>query len=309
MRFLVTGGAGFIGSNIVWRLVGEGHEVEIIDDTSLGNLKNLPESGRLRITKGDVRDRALLEEAFSRAEGVFFDAARSSSPMFYPDPRDGVEVNVMGFINALEAARKRDMPIVYASTSSLYSRCEPPHREDMQVTPGSFYEYSFLAREMAAKLYRELYGVRAVGLRYFSVYGPREEFKGKYANNISQFAWEMMRGKRPVIYGDGTQTRDFVFVGDVVEANILAMGAADRVGGEVFNVGTGIETTFNRVVEILAEELNVEVKPVYVENPIKNYVRRTLADTTKAAEKLGFRAKVNLLEGIRKTLEYYRARL
>ncbi|MBC7127800.1 MAG: GDP-mannose 4,6-dehydratase, partial [Candidatus Methanosuratus sp.] len=103
--------------------------------------------------------------------------------------------------------------------------------------------------------------------------------------------------------------RDFVFVGDVVEANILAMGAADRVGGEVFNVGTGIETTFNRVVEILAEELNVEVKPVYVENPIKNYVRRTLADTTKAAEKLGFRAKVNLLEGIRKTLEYYRARL
>ncbi|MDH7555936.1 MAG: NAD-dependent epimerase/dehydratase family protein [Candidatus Methanosuratincola sp.] len=306
MRFLVTGGAGFIGSNIVWRLVGEGHEVEVIDDTSLGNLKNLPESGRLRITKGDVRDRALLEEAFSRAEGVFFDAARSSSPMFYPDPRDGVEVNVMGFINALEAARKRDMPIVYASTSSLYSRCDPPHREDMQVAPGSFYEYSFLAREMAAKLYRELYGVRAVGLRYFSVYGPREEFKGKYANNISQFAWEMMRGKRPVIYGDGTQTRDFVFVSDVVEANILAMGAADRAGGEVFNVGTGIETTFNRVVEILAEELNAQVKPIYVENPIKNYVRRTLADTTKASERLGFRAKVPLREGIKKTLEYYR---
>lgn len=305
----MTGGAGFIGSNLVWRLVGDGDEVEIIDDTSLGSLKNLPESGRLKLTRGDVRDGVLIEEAIGRADGVFFDAARSSSPMFYPDPREGVEVNLMGFMNALEAARRHDTPIVYASTSSLYSRCTPPHREDMQVVPGSFYEYSFLAREMAAKLYRELYGVRTVGLRYFSVYGPREEFKGKYANNISQFAWEIMRGKSPVIYGDGTQTRDFVFVEDVVEANILAMRAADRAGGEVFNVGTGIETTFNRVVEILAEELNVEVKPVYVENPIKNYVRRTLADTTKAAEKLGFMAKVNLRDGIRKTLEYYRARL
>jgi len=309
MRFLVTGGAGFIGSNIVWRLIGRGDEVEVIDDTSLGKPNNLPESGRLSFIKGDVRDKALLEGAFSRVEGVFFDAARSSSPMFYPDPREGVEVNVMGFMNALESARKHDVPIVYASTSSLYSRCDPPHREEMQIVPGSFYEYSFLAREMAARLYRELYGVRAVGLRYFSVYGPREEFKGKYANNISQFAWEMMKGRRPVIYGDGTQTRDFVFVEDVVEANLLAMGNADRAGGEVFNVGTGVETTFNQVVEILAEELGVDIKAVYVANPIKNYVRRTLADTTKAAERLGFRAKVPLRDGIRRTIEYYRARL
>lgn len=305
MKYLVTGGAGFIGSNIVWRLVGNGNEVEVIDEMSLGNPKNLPQSGRLKIIKGDVRDRVLLEDAFGRADGVFFDAARSSSPMFTPDPRDGVEVNVMGFMNALEAARKRDVPIVYASTSSLYSRCNPPHREDMQVVPGSFYEYSFLAREMAARLYYDLYGVKAVGLRYFSVYGPREEFKGKYANNISQFAWEMMKGRSPVIYGDGTQTRDFVFVSDVVEANLLAMENAARAGGEVFNVGTGVETTFNKVVEILAEELGAQIRPTYVENPIKNYVRRTLADTSKAAQGLGFMAKVPLREGIRKTLQYY----
>ncbi len=305
MRFLVAGGAGFIGSNIVWRLVGDGFEVEVIDDMSLGSPKNLPEGGRLKITEGDVRDRDLLEEAIGRSDGVFFDAARSSSPMFTPDPSEGVEVNVMGFMNALEAARKRDVPLVYASTSSLYSRCNPPHREGMQVVPGSFYEYSLLAREMAARLYHELYGVEAVGLRYFSVYGPREEFKGKYANNISQFAWEMMKGRRPVIYGDGNQTRDFVFVSDVVEANLLAMENAARAGGDVFNVGTGVETTFNKVVEILGEELGTDIKPIYVENPIKNYVRRTLADTSKAAERLGFVAKVPLREGVRKTLDYY----
>ncbi len=306
MRFLVTGGAGFIGSNIVWRLVDEGDEVEVFDDMSLGKAMNLPKSAGLKVAKGDVRDGALLEGAFSRVDGVFFDAARSSSPMFIPDPRDGVEVNVMGFLNALEAARRRDVPIVYASTSSLYSRCEPPHREDMAVVPGSFYEYSFLAREMAAKLYHELYGVCAVGLRYFSVYGPREELKGKYANNISQFAWEMMKGRRPVIYGDGTQTRDFVFVEDVVEANLLAMKSADRAGGEVFNVGTGVETAFNTVVEILGEELGTRLRPAYVENPIKNYVRRTLADTSKSERVLGFRARVPLRDGIRKTLDYYR---
>ncbi|MEN3064255.1 MAG: GDP-mannose 4,6-dehydratase, partial [Candidatus Methanosuratincola petrocarbonis] len=124
-----------------------------------------------------------------------------------------------------------------------------------------------------------------------------------------QFAWEIMKGRRPIIYGDGTQTRDFVFVEDVVEANLLAIENADRAGGEVFNVGTGVETTFNRVVEILAEELGVDIKATYVENPIRNYVRRTLADTTKAAERLGFRARVPLREGIRRTIEYYKARV
>ncbi|MDI9643828.1 MAG: NAD-dependent epimerase/dehydratase family protein [Candidatus Verstraetearchaeota archaeon] len=304
MKFLVTGGAGFIGSNIVWRLVSEGHEVSVLDDMSLGRSENLPKG--VRIVQGDVRDRILFEDASKGVDVVFYEAARSSSPMFSPDPRNGVEVNVMGFLNALEAARKFGFAIVYASTSSLYSRCEPPHSEGMAVVPGSFYEYSFLAREGAARLYHELYGVRAVGLRYFSVYGPREEAKGKYANNISQFAWEMMEGRRPVIYGDGTQTRDFIFVEDVVEANLLAMEAANHEGGEVFNVGTGVETTFNRIVELLSDELGSEARPLYVENPIKNYVRRTLADTTKSERLLGFKARTPLREGIRRTIEYYK---
>jgi len=306
MKFLVIGGAGFIGCNIVRRLVREDYEVAVLDDMSLGkeeNLKGLP-SKKVSLVIGDVRDASLVEELTKDVAGVFHVAARSSAPMFSPDPREGIEVNLKGFLNVMDAARRRDFPVVYASTSSLYGRCKPPHREDMLVMPGSFYEYSFYARELATSLYAELYGLRVVGLRYFSVYGPQEEYKGRYANNISQFLWGMMKGERPVIYGDGTQTRDFTFVKDVVEASILAMKSGLK--GEVVNVGTGIATSFNTIIELLNKELGTSIKPTYVPNPIKNYVMNTQADTAKAQRLLTFRAKVSLKEGIRRTVEYYR---
>jgi UDP-glucose 4-epimerase len=305
MRFLVTGGAGFIGCNIARRLVKEGHEVAVLDDMSIGregNLKGLPAS-KVRVIKGDVRDADIVKELTKGVDGVFHEAARSSAPMFSPDPREGFEVNLNGFMNVMDAARKNDFPVVYASTSSLYSRCKPPHMEEMAVKPGSFYEYSFYAREGAAGLFAELYGLRVAGLRYFSVYGPHEEYKGRYANNISQFMWDMMEGKKLVIYGDGTQTRDFTFVEDVVEANLLAMKSGLK--GEVINVGTGIATSFNEIVGLLNRELGTAIKPKYVPNPIKNYVKHTQADTTKAQRLLNFRAKTPLIEGIRKTIHYY----
>ncbi|MEM3464927.1 MAG: SDR family NAD(P)-dependent oxidoreductase [Candidatus Bathyarchaeia archaeon] len=302
MRFLVTGGAGFIGSNIARKLLSDGYKVVVLDDMSLGKSKNTPPGAV--VVNGDVRDAQTVEEAVREVDGIFHNAARSSSPMFYPDPREGFDVNLKGFMNVVEAARRRDIPVVYASTSSLYSRCEPPHREDMEVRPGSFYECSFYAREKAASLYAELYGLRLVGLRYFSVYGPGEEHKGRFANNISQFIWEIMGGRSPVIYGDGTQTRDFIFVEDVVEANILAMKS--NLKGEVFNVGTGVATSFNDLVNIINEVLGTSIRPVYVQNPIKNYVKHTRADTRKATEVLGFKAKVGLRDGIKKTAEYYK---
>jgi len=302
MRYLVTGGAGFIGSNIVKKLLRDGHDVVVIDDMSLGREENIPSGAE--VFRGDVRERELIERAASKGiDGIFHDAARSSAPMFYPDPRESVDVNVKGFLNIMEVAREQDIPVVYASTSSLYSRCQPPHREDMVVRPGSFYEYSFYAREGIASLYAELHGVRSVGLRYFSVYGPGEEHKGRFANNVSQFIWEIMKGKSPVIYGDGNQTRDFIFVDDVVEANILAMRS--DLKGEVVNVGTGLSTSFNELVRMLNEALGTSIKPVYVPNPIKNYVMHTKADTEKARRILKFEAKVDLREGIRRTLEYY----
>ena len=302
MKFLVTGGAGFIGSNIASRLVNDGHEVVILDDLSLG--RQQLKMQKVSFTSGDVRDRALVESLCKGVDGVFHDAAKSSSPMFSPDPSIGVDVNLRGFMNVVEAARKYGFPVVYATTSSLYSRCEPPHREDMQVSPGSFYEYSFYVREEAAKVYSDLYGLRLVGLRYFSVYGPREDHKGKFANNITQFIWELKRGVAPAIYGNGSQQRDFVFVDDVVEANLKAMSSGLK--GEVLNVGTGISTTFNEMFSIIKRQLGSSLSPKYEPNPIKNYVARTQADTTRAERLLNFKAKVPLEEGIRRTVESYR---
>lgn len=301
MKYLVTGGAGFIGSSIVRRIISEKGDVVVLDDLSLGSVSNIP---GVELVRGDVRDPSLVERAAQGVEGIFHEAARSSSPMFYPDPREGVDVNLRGFMNVMEVARRLDIPIVYASTSSLYSRCHPPHSENAHIKLGSFYEYSFYARERAASLYAELYGVRAVGLRYFSVYGPREEHKGQYANNVSQFVWCMLEGRAPTIYGDGNQTRDFVYVDDVVEANFKAMHAGLR--GEVLNVGTGIETSFNQLVEMIGSELGVAVKPVYIPNPIKNYVFRTQAETKRCQKLLDFKAEVPLAEGIKRVIEYYR---
>jgi len=305
MNFFVTGGAGFIGCNIVRKLLKNGHQVTILDDMSLGkreNLEGLPRK-KMRRVEGNVRDASVVEDLTKGIDGIFHDAGRSSAPMFSPDPREGIEINLNGFLNVIEAARRNDIPLVYASTSSLYSKSEPPHMEGLSVTPGSFYEYSFYMREAVGRLYSELYGVSVVGLRYFSVYGPHEEHKGKYANNISQFMWDLMKGKSPVIYGDGTQTRDFIFVEDVVEANLLAMNAGLK--GEVINVGTGASTSFNEVVGLLNKELGTGIRPTYVPNPIKNYVRHTQADTTKAQRLLNFRAQVPLNEGIKRTKEYY----
>jgi UDP-glucose 4-epimerase len=301
MKFLVTGGAGFVGSNIVLRLIEDGYEVVALDDLSLGRL---PEDRKVAFVRGDVRDKEKLDSICKDVDSVFHDAAWSSSPMFSPDPREGVDINILGFMNIAEAARKYDFPVVYASTSSLYSRSSPPHREDQPVSPNSFYELSFYGREAVAKLYSNLYGLKLIGLRYFSVYGPGEEHKGKFANNITQFLLDFMSGRSPIIYGDGTQTRDFTFVEDVVEANMLAMKSGLK--GEVINVGTGVSTSFNDMLAILKRQLKINMMPNYVPNPVKNYVMHTKADTTKAQRLLNFYAKVSLVEGIRRTVEYHK---
>ncbi len=300
MKYLVTGGAGFIGCSIALWLRKEGHQVVAADDLSLGVRENL---GAVHLERGDVRDKAFVEWLAEDVDGIFHEAAKSSAPMFSPDPREGLDVNINGFTNVLEVARRYDLPVVYATTSSVYSRCPPPHSESQQVVPGSFYEMSMVTREGLARLYTDLYGMSLVGLRYFSVYGPHEQHKGKYANNISQFLWAMAKGERPVIYGDGSQTRDFTYVDDVVEANILAMRS--RLRGEILNVGTGTSHSFNSIVEKLNAALGTKVAPRYVKNPLKNYVAHTLAETSKAERLLAFRAKVGVDEGIRRTVKYY----
>lgn len=311
---LVTGGAGFIGSNIVERLLNEGFNVIALDNFYLGKKDYWDEyrekfGDKFNGVVGDVRDYGVLDKVGKNVDYIVHMAAASSLPMFVPDPREGVEVNVLGFLNVLELARRNDniKKVIYASTSSIYGAFVPPHSEDLPVFPRMFYEYSMFAREHAARIYNDLYGVKSIGLRFFSIYGPREEHKGKFANIVTQFLWLMSKEERPVIFGDGSQTRDFTYVGDVAEV-VYRLIRDRKLECEVFNVGTGIETSFNEIVELLNDLLQKDIKPIYKPNPIKNYVYRTRASTKKLEKLLGYKPSTPLREGAKMILEYYRNR-
>ena len=294
---MVTGGAGFIGSSIVMELCGDSaNEVIALDNLYLGKTANLPKEAKF--IRGSVIDYALVLEAAKDCDYIFHDAAMSSSPMFKDDPREGVDTNVIGFINVMEAAKRNGTKkVIFASSSSLYNGHIAPFKESRPIVPKTFYEASFYCREVLARTYYLENGLSSIGLRYFSVYGPNEKHKGRFANNVSQFLWDMSEGKRPTIYGNGSQTRDFVFIKDVVHANMLAM-QSDREFG-IYNVGTGVQTSFNRMVEIINGELGTSISPLYVDNPIKNYVHDTIADITLSFSELGYRYVWSLEDGVR----------
>lgn len=308
MKVLVTGGAGFIGSNTVEKLLNRDYSVVILDDLFLGskdNIKDLKEKGDLKFIEGDVRNRETVKKAIKGCEGVIHEAARSSAPMHKENPQEGAEVNILGFINVLEEARKQDVDnIVYASTSSMYGSIKPPHKEDSGEHPTNLYSASKMSRELYGKVYADVYGLNTVGLRYFSVYGPREKSKGRFANIISQFLWKMLDNQSPVIYGDGSQTRDFTFVKDIARANISALESSG-LKGIYMNVGTENETSFNKAVDMLNEKLGKDIEPEYQENPIENYVSRTKADISKAKKLIGYEPKVSIKEGIKRIVNYY----
>lgn len=299
MRIVVTGGAGFIGSNLVEELVRRGRNVTVIDNFSTGSMENLKSvRGKVKVIRASCSKLPKLR--LPRTELVFHVGIPSSSPMYRENPLlVGEAIN--DFINVLEFAKKNRSKIVYASTSSMYCRCPPPHRENMASEPFDYYTEARLVMERLARMYHELHGVNSVGMRFFSVYGPHEQAKGRYANVVSQFLWTMRDGKAPVIYGDGTQTRDFVHVSDVVKACLKA--AEVELGCEVINVGTGKSASFNRVIELLNEFMGKSIKPRYLPNPIKNYVYRTLADLTKASKLLGYKPKVSLEDGIKRLVD------
>jgi len=291
MKIVVTGGCGFIGSNLVERLLKDGHSVTVFDNLSTGNPSNVKGLSVQLFSEPYSHLRSLG----SRFDVIFHLGIPSSSPMYKRDPKlVGGAVN--DAIDIFEYAKERGCKVVYASSSSIYNGNDPPYREDMPIYVTDYYTECRYAIERLAKLYNVLHGVKSVGLRFFSVYGPKEEYKGVYANIISQFLWSMLKDERPIILGDGTQTRDFTYVSDVVEALILAM--KKDFGCEIFNVGTGVANSFNDVVRMLNEVLNKSLEPIYKPNPIKNYVYHTLADTSKAESVLGFKAKIPLKEGI-----------
>ena len=299
MKILVTGGCGFIGSNLSQRLVEEGHEVTIIDNMHSGNEANISVfSSKVNLLRFDS---GALWRAGEKFDAIFHLGVSSSSPMYKNDPIL-VSKAVADWTNILEYSRKFGSKIVFAATSSIYNGMTPPHREDMSVPVTDYYIEARYFMERLAKLYSDLYSVKVVGLRYFSIYGPGEKYKGKYANLVTQFLWDIKAGRSPIVFGDGTQRRDFTYVDDVVEANLLALKYPHS---DIFNVGTGRSVSINETVELLNKKMGTSIKPTYKANTIKNYVKETLADTSKAKSALGFSAKVNLEEGIDHLLRFY----
>jgi len=307
-RALVTGGAGFIGSNIVEKLVEKDVEVVVLDDLFLGSEDNLEQvRDEIEFIEGSVLEEEKVSEAMQGVDVVFHQAARSSSPMHKENPAEGARVNIEGFINVAEAAVEEGADkIVYASTSSMYGSVSPPHTEDMDLEPTNLYTASKMSREMYARCYSYTEKIETTGLRYFSVFGPHEKAKGKYANVVTQFLWKMQKGEQPVIWGDGTQERDFVYVEDVAEANIKAADTKEKLNGEVINVGAGKPVTFNEVVEKLNEALGKDIEPEKIENPRDKYVHEHKAENGKAQELLEWTPQHGFEEGLKKTVEYYR---
>jgi UDP-glucose 4-epimerase len=297
MSTLVTGGAGFIGSNLVEELLAAGEEVVVLDNMhtgSPGNLEGL--KGSLKLIKASCNDLPGLE---LHPEKIYHLGIPSSSPMYKNNPYlVGEAIN--GFTAVFELAQKCGARVVYASSSSLYNGLVPPHREDMTIRVSDYYTEARLAMERIAELYRGLYGISSAGMRFFSVYGPKEDSKKQYANMVTQFMWQLQKKETPVIFGDGTQTRDFTNVRDVVRALQLAM-QSDYHG--ILNVGTGTAHSFNDVIDILNQQLGTSIAPSYTANPIKNYVQHTLAHTQKTEKDIGFRAEVSLEAGLKELIK------
>ena len=298
MSTLVTGGAGFIGSNLVEELLAAGEDVVVLDNMHTGSPGNLDGlKGSLKVIRASCNDLPGMDLC---PERIYHLGIPSSSPMYKKNPYlVGEALN--GFTAVFELARKSGARVVYASSSSLYNGLQPPHREDMTIQVADYYTEARLAMERMAELYRILFDVNSAGMRFFSVYGPKEEAKKQYANMVSQFLWEMREGKTPLIFGDGSQTRDFTYVKDVVRALRLAM-KSDYHG--ILNVGTGKAYSFNDVIEILNKKLGSDARPKYMENPIKYYVLHTLADTTKAEKVIDFKAQNTLETGIDEIIKY-----
>ncbi|MDS0256429.1 NAD-dependent epimerase/dehydratase family protein [Thermoplasmatales archaeon AK] len=289
-RVIVTGGAGFIGSNLVKTIV-EDNEVLVIDNMHTGSLDNLrdSESENLKVINDDVKN---INMTGYDADIVFHLGFYSASPMYRNNPFLVSEV-VSGMLSVLEFAKENESKVVFSSTSSIYNGIEPPHRESVIPKVTDYYTEARIACERLGQLYSDLHGLDVAAMRFFSVYG---------ANLATQFLWSMKKDEPPVIYGDGTQRRDFVFVTDVVDALVKATSIS---GFEVFNVGFGKNYSLNELVEKLNRILRKNIKPRYISMPVKNYVHETLADMTKVKNKLKFQPKIDLDTGLNLINEYY----
>jgi nucleoside-diphosphate-sugar epimerase len=307
MRFLVTGAAGFIGSAVCHRLVAESHDVVGLDDLSVGNAEHLADVPEVRLEVADIRDGEAVARAAKGCDVILHQAAMKSVPRSIEEPERYTDVNVMGTLNVLLAARDASASVVFASSSSVYGDQDRfPLTEDMELRPRSPYAASKLACEAYCRAWWASFGVPTVSLRYFNVYGPGQDPDSGYAAVVTRFSVACLTGGRPAIYGDGEQARDFTFIDDVVEANLLASRAPDEARGRAFNIGGGAgPTSVNRLLELIAASCGVEPEPVH-EPERQGDVRRSEADQGLARALLGYEPKVGVVEGLRRTVEWFR---
>jgi nucleoside-diphosphate-sugar epimerase len=302
MNIAVTGGAGFIGSNLARYLRRAGHSVLAIDNLALGLAANLPPE--IPLVVGDAGSPAAWKDV-TGLDLIVHLAGASSTPMFDTDLSGAFSNNVTGFLNVLRMARERGVRrVIYASTSLIYGNAPPPLIESGPVDNLNFYSLSKLCMEQIAAMYQADFGLECVGLRFMSVYGPREEHKGHMANLVSQFIWDIAAGRQPVVYGDGRQTRDFTSVWDVAQMVLLLAEYPDPLGERVFNVGSGVATSLNELVDMLAKIMGVRVKPKYIPVPRERraYNLQQQASLDLARRVCGYRPGVSLDAGIREIL-------
>ena len=293
MRAIVTGGAGFIGSHVVEALLARGDDVVVIDDMSNGNYENVPDGARLEIN--DVRE--FLDEYFEGAEVCFHLAAQVDVRAAVERPDFDAYVNVLGTIRVLEAARKHGTQVVFASTGgAIYGECDGPAPETAERRPISPYGVSKLAAEEYLAAYNRLYGMKHVSLRYGNVYGPRQDPKGE-AGVVAIFLGALAEGRTPRIFGEGKQTRDYVYAGDVARATLAAAGR-----GGVFNVGTGIETSVLELYELCRKVAGVDLEPELAPARLGE-IERSVLDVSKAKHELGWTPQVEFEDGLRRTWE------
>ncbi len=306
-KYLVTGGAGFIGSHIVERLVRDGESVRVLDNFATGKRANLAPFGqKVELVEGDLRKPADCARACAGVEIIFHEGAVPSVPVSVEDPATSHQANIDGTFNILLAARDaRCRRLIYAASSSAYGdQPELPKRETARPEPLSPYAVNKLVGEYYLSVFNKCYGLETLSLRYFNVFGPRQDPKSQYAAAIPAFVTAIIHNQPPMIYGDGEQTRDFTYIDNVVHANLLA-AKAPKVAGEVVNVACGERVSVNQIIGEINKLLGKNVAPNYVPERAGD-VKHSLADITLARQVIGFEPLINFADGLRRAIEWYK---